>query len=155
MSTYSTNGAGNAGGDVDYLFSGNGVVKHRPGHHSYRRRGRHRRNGHCAAALRAFTGARLFLQEAVPSLIAAADACGSNPRYVKAMVVLIRSENTSLRHDVLRGNVPLLMAARQMQRIADLVTAYRAAATVPKDLATAGEIVGVANLWDTMIVPTL
>jgi hypothetical protein len=120
----------------------------------YRARGRrHLDNGENAAARRAFTGATLYLQGAVPSLIAAADASGSNPAYVKAMVILLRSEDSRLLRHALRGNVPLLIAAKRAKPVADLVTAFRAAG--PTDLSTAGSIVGSAAVWDGMISPII
>jgi hypothetical protein len=45
---------------------------------------RHFRHGKRAAATRAFTGARLYLNGAVPTLAAAADSAGSNVAYVQA-----------------------------------------------------------------------
>jgi hypothetical protein len=46
---------------------------------------------------------------------------------VTAAAILLRSENTALLEQVLRGHVPLLAAAAQVRQVANLVTAYRAA----------------------------
>ena len=43
------------------------------------------------------------------------------------MTVLLKSENSSLLRQVLAGQVPVLAAAKQTQRLADLVSAYRRA----------------------------
>jgi hypothetical protein len=85
------------------------------------------RGGHRAAALRALTGARLLAGGAVPSLEAAAVCCGSSVPYIQAMVVLLKSENVSLLDQVLTGDVPVLAAAKQVKRLAALVSAYRCA----------------------------
>ena len=121
--------------------------------HPYRRRGRRFRHGQRAAALRAQTGARLYLQGAVPSLVAAAEACGSNPRYVEAAVIVLRSEDTVLLNHVLSGTVPLLEAAKGAKRVANLVAAFRAAS--PTDCSHVGSIVGVTAVWDSMISPII
>ena len=57
---------------------------------------RHFRHGKRAAATRAFTGARLYLNGAVPTLAAAADSTGSNVAYVQAAIVLLKADNASL-----------------------------------------------------------
>jgi len=97
-------------------------------HRRHRSARRHFRHGQRAAALRAETGARLLAAGAVSSLEAAAARCGSSVPYVQAMAVLLRSENLSLLKQVLAGQVPVLAAAKQTQRLADLVAAYRRAA---------------------------
>jgi hypothetical protein len=88
---------------------------------------RHFRHGKRAAATRAFTGARLYLNGAVPTLAAAADSTGSNVAYVQAAIVLLKADNASLVSDVLAGRVSILQAARSARRLVDLVTAYREA----------------------------
>ena len=76
--------------------------------------------------VRAFTAARLYVNNAVPTL-AAAEGCGSNTAYVQAALILLRADNTSLAHDVLRGRVSILQAAQEAQRLVNLITAYREA----------------------------
>src|SRR5262245_34679062 len=95
-----------------------------------RRRSSHRRfrNGKRAAALRAFTAATLYASGSAPSLAIAAACCGSCTQYVRAAVVLQRSENRALIKNVLAGRVDLQRAAAQVRRVADLVSAYRRAA---------------------------
>jgi hypothetical protein len=91
---------------------------------SARRRFRH---GQRAAAVRAFTGARLYLNCAVPTLAAAADSVGSCPAYIQAAVILLKADNASLAAEVLAGRVSILQAAAQVRRMVDLVTAYKLA----------------------------
>ena len=92
----------------------------------YRRRGRRMRHGVCAAALHAVTAARLYLSGAILDLLKASESCGSNPTYVSAAIVVLRSENAGLLEHVPRGHIPLLAAANQVRRLVDLVRAYRA-----------------------------
>jgi homoserine kinase len=71
------------------------------------------------------TAAMLYLNKVAPTLASAAICCGSNVRYVRAAVILQQSENTALARDVLAGHVSLQTAAAQVQRVSDLVSAYR------------------------------
>jgi hypothetical protein len=107
----------------------NTVLKVQPPalHRRYRSPRRHFRHGQRAAVVRAFTAARLYLNNAVPTLEAAAESCGSNVAYVQAAIILLRADNTSLVRDVRCGRVPILQAAREAQRLANLITAYREA----------------------------
>jgi hypothetical protein len=114
---------------------------------------RHIRHGQRAAALRAFTAARLYLDKAARTVAVAAECTGSNPRYVLAALTLLRNEDAGLVKDVLRDRIPLLKAAAQVQRVVELVTAYRSA-SVPQR-ATAAKRVGIDTVWDEMIVPTI
>ena len=99
---------------------------HRPRQRQSARR--HLDHGHRRAAVRAFTAARLYLtDDAVPTLAAAAESCGSNVVYVRAAIILMRADNASLTGDVLAGQVPILQAAAQVRPVVDLVTAYREA----------------------------
>jgi hypothetical protein len=102
-----------------------GGAVHRP--KRYRSARRLFRHGQRAAVLRAFTAAGLYIDKTIPSLVTAAESCGSNVAYVTAAVILLRSENATLQEQVLRGHVPLLAAADQVKSVANLVTAYRAA----------------------------
>jgi hypothetical protein len=86
------------------------------------------RNGKRAAALRAFTAATLYASGSAPSVAAAAVCCGSCVQYVRAAVILQRSENTSLIKEVVAGRVDLQRAGAQARRVADLISAYRRAA---------------------------
>ena len=81
---------------------------------SARRRFRH---GQRAAAVRAFTGARLYLNCAVPTLAAAADSTGSCPAYIQAAIILLKADNASLTAEVLAGRVSILQAAAQVRRV--------------------------------------
>src|SRR6185436_1040173 len=94
--------------------------KPRP-HRPYRSSRRHFRGRKRAAVLRAMTAARLYLDQTAPTLAAAAVECGSNERYVRAAVILIKTENAVLVDRALFGQVNLLKAAHDAQRLADLV----------------------------------
>jgi hypothetical protein len=103
------------------------LTKRKSRRRQYRSARRHFRHDLSAAALRASTGARLLAAGAVPSLTLAAASCGSNVAYVRAMAVLLKSENTPLLERVLAGDMPVLAAAAQTRRLADLIDAYRRA----------------------------
>ena len=92
--------------------------------HRRRSSRRHFRNGQQAAVIRAVTAAKLYLGGAVPTLAAAATACGSNVHYVGAAVILLKSENSTLLSRARCGAVPLLAAAREAKRVARLISAY-------------------------------
>jgi hypothetical protein len=85
------------------------------------------RYGQRRAVNRALTAARLYLNKAVPTLEAAAEACGSNVAYVQAAIILLKANNESLVQDVRIGRVPILGAAREAQRLVKLISAYRGA----------------------------
>jgi hypothetical protein len=57
---------------------------------------RHFRSGQRAAVVRAATAAKLYLEKSVPTLAAAAEACGTNVAYVRAAVALLKAEDPSL-----------------------------------------------------------
>jgi hypothetical protein len=113
---------------------------------SARRRFRH---GQRAAAVRAFTGARLYLNCAVPTLAAAADSTGSCPAYIQAAVVLLKADNASLTAEVLAGRVSILQAAAQARRVVDLVTAYRLAQD--PDRVAFAQACGIETIFDTLV----
>jgi len=105
------------------------VMGHAPKvqHRRYRSPRRRFRHGRCAAAVRALTGAHLYINKAVPTLQAAAEACGSNVNYVQAAIILLKADNAALVSDVRAGRVPLVQAAREAERLVNLITAYREA----------------------------
>jgi hypothetical protein len=107
------------------------------------------RHGVCAAALRAITAARLYASGTIPNLIRAAESCGSNVRYIRAAIVLLRSEDFVLLDRVLRGHVPLLAAASQVQRFVDLVAAYQAADV--KDHVDSFRVLGPERVFDEAV----
>jgi hypothetical protein len=114
-------------------------------------RGRRFRHGHRAAALRAFSAAQLFLRRDVPTLGLAAAACGANPSYVRALVALVKAENETVLNEVLTGRVPVLAAARQVPRLAELVAAYRQASA--RDRVSFARAIGPTALFDDALVP--
>jgi hypothetical protein len=77
--------------------------------------------------VRAITAATLYRNGTLRTLTEAAVACGSNDIYVKAATVLLKAENETLLLRVLDGDEPLLAAANQAKRTADLISAYRSA----------------------------
>jgi hypothetical protein len=126
-----------------------GVVRCRPAHRRRQRPRQHMRHGICAAALRAITAARLYLSGAIPNLVKAAESCGSNVDYVRAAIVVLRSENSVLLDHVLRGHVPLLAAASQVRRLVDLLAAYRAADA--KDHVASFRVLGPDRVFDEVV----
>jgi hypothetical protein len=128
----------------------------RPHQNEAKKRRPHRRqmqDGVRTAALRAFTAAQLYKEGTFPAIAKAAQACGSTGHYVRAAKVILDAENTEVQHDVLAGRLPLLVAASQLRRLADLVKAYRAISSA--DLPRFGKTVGVADLFDHAIAPAL
>ena len=110
------------------------------------------RNRGCAAALRSVTAARFYLGGTIPTLELAAASCGSNVPYVRAAIVVLQSEGHTLER-VLAGKVPLLAAAQEVRRLADLLAAYRRA--TPQDLVALGRAVTAERLWADAIVPAI
>jgi hypothetical protein len=129
---------------------------HRRGQHRpYQRRGRHFRNGDRAAALRAWTAARILLRRPLgaANLNQVADMTGANKAYVAAMLAVMQAEDTDLEQKVLAGEVPVLKAAAAIKTRVALVKALRSASAA--DLAKAGAMIGVDSVFDRMIVPSL
>jgi hypothetical protein len=122
---------------------------------------RHFRNGHRAAVVRATTGARLYLDKQIPTLAAAAEACGSNVQYVRAAITLLTTDDPSPLNLALGGWISLIGAANQarLQRKMKSVTVDSAVASwrvwTPEQRAEFGRGAGVGNLWDHAIIPTI
>jgi hypothetical protein len=121
---------------------------------------RHFRNGQRAAALRAFTAARLYLAKSIPTLAEAAVSCGSNIQYVRAAIAVLQSESFMLRGEVVTGETPLLVAANQARNLLKAERSVEAARSVeeavatwrtwsPEQRAEFGRGAGVADVWDT------
>jgi hypothetical protein len=117
-----------------------------------RRFGRRRRPD---AALRAITGAKLFLGAPVrPKTQAeAAELVGSTRPYIAAAAMLLEAEVPALIEGILRGDVSLLGAAASVRKRARLVRAYRQADR--SDRKALGEVVGVASVFDDAVAPLL
>jgi hypothetical protein len=119
---------------------------------AYRRSARrHFEQGRRCAALRALTGARLFLVGMVPTMTAAAEATGSNTIYVSAAVVVLKTEDRDLERAILDGKVRLPDAARALKRAANLLDAYRAADAADKFVVVHAITAGVVG--DELISP--
>jgi hypothetical protein len=122
---------------------------------------RHFRHGWRAAAVRAFTGARLYLDKKAPTLIRAAEDCGSNVHYVRAAIVVIEDGSLNEQALVLTGHLPLLQAANQVrQRLkAERVTVDEAVASwrswTPEQRAEFGRGAGISEIWDCAIAPVI
>jgi hypothetical protein len=91
-------------------------------------------------ALCAVTAARRLVFGMKTSIAAEAASTGSTPAQVTAAMIIIRSEDRALLEEVLRGDVPLLMAAKRVKRVADLISAYRNATN--EDLVKAAKVIG-------------
>jgi len=91
------------------------------------------RNGQCAAALRAFTGARGYLSGQFPTLPVAAVSVGSNTHYVKAAVTILQTEDPALINRAMCGQSILSIAA-EVKPLAELMMAYRSASVSPEVL---------------------
>jgi hypothetical protein len=98
------------------LAKGNGKVYR--SRRRYRSSRKHFRHGQRASVARALTGAHLHLNGVATSLKAAAFMSGSNPEYVKAAEVLLKTQNLTLLDRVVRGHIPLLDAAKQAKQVA-------------------------------------
>jgi hypothetical protein len=105
----------------------NALPKRKHPRRQYRSARRHFRHGLRAAVMRAVTAAKLYASGSASTITIAAARCGSSEIYVKAAIILLRAENAALLDRVLAGDIPLLRAAAQTRRIADLVAAYRCA----------------------------
>jgi hypothetical protein len=121
---------------------------------------RHFRHGWRAAVVRAFTGARLYLDKQVSTLAKAAESCGSNVQYVRAAIVLIKDE-TSIQKSVLLGHMPLLVAANRARRRrkAERITVDEAVAGwrtwTSEQRAEFGRGAGISEIWDCAISPVI
>jgi hypothetical protein len=105
----------------------NALTKRKHPRRQYRSARRHFRHGLRAAVMRAVTAAKLYASGSASTITIAAASCGSSEIYVKAAIILLRAENAALLDRVLAGDIPLLRAAAQVRRVADLVAAYRCA----------------------------
>lgn len=123
---------------------------------STKRRKKHQfRHGERKAVLRAVTGASLLLGLPVKptNQIRAAELVGANLPYLKYAVVVLESEDATLLHDVISGRKSLRAAAAEVCNRAKLVASYRKSSRL--DHATAGNTIGVSEVWDELILPNL
>ena len=121
--------------------------------HGRRQRRRCDGHGYRRAVIRALTAAGLIINGTAPTVAAAAERCGSNPAYVRAGVAILRSENKSLLVDVINGRLPLVAAAREVQRLSVLVSAYRKASA--NDRVSFARTIGPTTLFDNDLCPAL
>jgi hypothetical protein len=114
------------------------------------------RNRQCEnARYRALVGAQL--NQGIPvkprGVAHAALMVGSSPAYVIAMERLLQAEAWDVIGGVLFERVPLLPAAESMRARAQALAGYRACSYA--DRAALGDIVGVDQVWDELIVSNL
>ena len=83
----------------------------------------HRRQ--CAAALKAFLAAKLYIKGKAKTLQEAADDSGANVGYVAAAVVVVKSGNLSLEKMVLDGAMPLLVAAAWVKPAVQMTEVFK------------------------------
>jgi hypothetical protein len=126
------------------------VRQQRRRHRSARR---HYDHGQRLAVLRALTAASLRLNGAFSSLAQAAAACGSGVVYVKAAVAILRSEDVSIRDQVLTGRLSLLAAASLVEKRSKIVAAYRQATAA--DRVAFAKTIGPTVLFDNDLVPAM
>jgi hypothetical protein len=112
----------------------------------------HMRDGFRRAARRAYSGAQLVLHKGM-SVADAVEWTGSNANYVRAMITIIQSKDKVLLRAVLRGEVPVLVAAARVEGLVRLLTAFATASAETK--VAFGETVGVETLFDTAIAPNI
>jgi hypothetical protein len=117
-----------------------------------RRRHSRFRNGCRVAALRGYTGAKLVIDQGVDP-VEAAVMTGSCEVYVRALVVIIKSGDTTLLNEVLSGRVPVVAAATQVRGLAKLLQMFATVSTKTK--AEFGAKVGIDHLFDSAIAPNL
>jgi hypothetical protein len=117
-------------------------------HHRHRRRPQFL-DGDCLAAMRGYAGAKFTLDYNV-SIADASRWTGSNPNYVAAMLEVIATNDAALLRAVLRGHVPVLLAAEQAKKFNRLLKAYQAA--TPATKAAFCERVGADKLFDELFV---
>ena len=103
------------------------------GNRHQRRRQARIRNGLRRAAMRADTGACLVEREGL-SVADAAVRCGSCPPYVAAMLIIRASGHSMLRDRVLRGEEPVLEAAKAVENVAKAIPAYRKFSPLEREL---------------------
>jgi hypothetical protein len=130
--------------------NGNGF--HRP----YRKAGRHFRGGQRAAALRAETAANIVLglPNPVTTEIGAANQCGSNPAYVGAMVAVIKTGDGLLLRKVRHGEIGILEAGQQARARLQFLAGFQQMKTAA-ERKVAAQALGVAVIWDDLILPAL
>jgi hypothetical protein len=104
------------------------------------------------AAWNAYGGAQAYLT-GWWTLKEAADKALSCVPYVAAMASIIQSEDEKLLEDVLRGRKSVLEAAKQVKARAKAIASIRRLTAADKG--AVGRAIGVGEIWDGMIVPSL
>ena len=112
------------------------------------------RGGQRAALLRAWTAVRLRNGKPIPrpTLTEAAILCGSVP-YIAALELVVQYDDPRLIDQILRGKIPLMVAANLLRKRGKLVKAFRKAS--PKDRVAAARVIGPDRIFDEMLAPAL
>ena len=114
---------------------------------------RQHRGGQRAAYLRAWTAARLRSGEPIPrpTLTEAAILCGSSVPYIAALELVLQHDDPRLVDQILRGKIPLMVAAGLLRKRGNLVKSFRQAS--PKDRVDAARVLGPERIFDEVLVP--
>jgi hypothetical protein len=102
--------------------------------------------------MRAFAGARFVLDYHV-TIVDASRWTGSNPVYVAALLEVIATDDAALLRAVLRGHVPVPLAAERAKKLNRLVEAYREA--TPATKVAFCKFFGQEKLFDELIAPAI
>jgi hypothetical protein len=122
---------------------------HGNGKYHHRHRDRFH-DGNRLAALRAYTAARLVIEEGM-AVAEASLWSGSSTAYVTALVAVIKTEDAGLLRATLHGRMPVILAGMRAKRLLNLVKAYTAA--TPATKAAFRDLIGQDRLFDDLIAP--
>jgi aminoglycoside phosphotransferase family enzyme len=78
---------------------------------------------------------------------------GSSRPSVEAALTILQSEDDALLANILWSGVSLSNAAAQVKRRAKLIASFKAA--TPEDRAAFGKTIGIAEVWDSAISPSI
>jgi hypothetical protein len=113
------------------------------------------KGGQRAALLRAWTAARIRKGEWIPkpTLVEAAILCGSSVPYIAAVELVMQHDDPRLVDQILRGKIPLLMAADLLRKRTNIVKSFRRGSV--EDRIDAARVIGPERIFDEMLVPAL
>jgi hypothetical protein len=114
-----------------------------------------RQSEHENTVLRALTGAGMLLGQNIRAA-SVAEAAASTVvclSYINAAKQVLLTNDEQLLRELLRGQLSLMKASAHARARHSLIRGFQAAS--PTDLKAFGEAVGVATLWDRVIVPHL
>jgi hypothetical protein len=113
------------------------------------------KGGQRAALIRAWTAARLRDGERIrpPTLAEAAVMCGSSVPYISAIELVMQHGDPRLTDQILRGKIPLMVAANLLRKRTNIVKSFRKASAA--DRIDAARVIGPEQIFDEMLVPAL